>query len=105
MAQASKASAVALAVLAQDATATAVLTGFCGGRLALLLGTDSSRRLADAVGHQAKGWIPRWGLRGLVRVHLLTVPPNGRLKSKGFVKSSWLVAMASAQEATSMHFL
>jgi len=82
-----------------------LLTGLGGDGLVLLLGTDSSRSLAAAVGRLAMGWIPCWGIRELFRVHLNTVPLKHRLKSKIFLKSYWLVAMASVNDAGSVHFL
>jgi hypothetical protein len=87
LAQADKASAVALAVLAQDAAATAVLTGLNGNGLALLLRENCRGRLAGAVDRLAHGLIYRWGLWRLVRVHPNTVPPNHGLKSEIFLQS------------------
>jgi len=85
--QAGQASAVALAVLAQDAAATAVLTRLYGNGLAVLLGNDCRGRWAGAVGRLATGLIHRWGLWRLVRVHPNTVPPNHGLKSEIFLQS------------------
>ncbi len=105
MAEAGKASAVALAVLAQDAAATAVLTGLYGNGLALLLGEDCRGRLAGAVGRLTHGLIHRWGLWRLIRVHPNTVPLNHGLKSEIFLQSCWLVAMASAEDTAVVNFL
>ncbi len=105
MAQAGKASAVALAVLAQDAAATAVLTRRYGNGLALLLRKDCRGRLAGAVGRLAHGLIHRWWLWRLVRVHPNTVPPNHGLKSEIFLQSCLVVAMASAEDMARVNFL
>ncbi len=82
-----------------------MLTRLCGNGLGLLLGTDSNSPLAGAVNWLANGLIHRWQFLGLVGVHLNTVPLNRRPKSKIFLQSCWLVAMASAREAEPMHFL
>lgn len=105
MAQADKASAVALAVFAQDAAATAVLTGLYGNGLALLLRMNCRGRLAGAVGRLTNGLLHRWGLWRLVRVHPNTVTRNHGLKSEIFLQSCWLVAIASAEDMARVNFL
>jgi len=105
LAEAGKASAVTLAVLAQVAAATAVLTGLLDFGLCLLLGVDTRRLFYGAVRRISKDWVPRWGLVGWVRVHLLTVPANPRLKSKMFVKSGRLFVSGANWSGDFVHFL
>ena len=71
----------------------------------LLPGMDPSRSFPGAVRRISKGWVLCSGLGVRVGVHLLTVPANPRLKSKLFVKSRCLVAIAPEKGGDFVHFL